>query len=218
MKKSLKIALTAFCATALVAVSVLGTLAYLTSTSGPVINTFVEGKLLDGDFLLQEHVAEQQPDGSYNLTETLTQANKYTVIPGVELPKDPSVTVELAEKVKAYLFVEVINNLPEGLIWEINSANWTPLLDEDGHQVESAAGNPIWVYNSGNAFDKTEIDGPIGIILDDKITVPKDFKPGVLTEDSGLVFNAYLCQATSFDNALQAGIACFSFVSPVPVP
>ena len=218
MKKSLKIALTAFCAAALVAVSVFGTLAYLTSTSGPVTNTFVEGKLLDGDFLLQEHVAEQQADGSYNLTEELTQANEYTVLPGVVLPKDPFVTVELAEKVKAYLFVEVINNLPEGMNWAMDSANWTALLDEDGYQVESAAGNPIYVYNDGNAFDKTEIDGPIGIILNNEITVPSNFKPEVLAEDSGLVFNAYLCQATSFESALQAGTECFGFASPVPVP
>lgn len=79
-----------------VALAVGATWAYLTAQSGPVVNTFTVGNILDKDaeFKLYEHVANKQDDGTYTLgSEIAPDGNAYTVMPGVNLPKDPTVEV-----------------------------------------------------------------------------------------------------------------------------
>ena len=66
-----------------------GTLAWLTSTTKPVVNTFTVG------------------DINIDLTETTTD---YKMIPGYTIAKDPKVTVK-ANSEKCYLFVKVTENI-----------------------------------------------------------------------------------------------------------
>ena len=217
MKKSLKITLMAICAAALVAVSVFGTLAYLTKTAEPVKNTFVNGKLLKGEFELWEHLAEPNNDGRYSLNSSAApvKANEYTVLPGVPLPKDPYVTVDLADYISAYLFVEVIDNLPEGMDWTMDGANWVQLMDGENPVLNGK--NEIWVYKVGEVTEGTPFEGKasgINIINGQTITVASTLDPESLTEGKTLEFNAYLCQATGFENALAAWNACFVVVPP----
>lgn len=91
-----------------VALAVGATYAYLTASSGPVKNTFVAGGAVkQGDLELFEHVAKKNADGSYTLDPAKkTDGNAYTVMPGVDLPKDPTVNVKAASGAY-YLFVEV---------------------------------------------------------------------------------------------------------------
>lgn len=220
MKKTTKVLLTIVCAAAIAAVSVLGTAALLTKKTGPVTNTFVNGKLLSGDFLLEESPAVQQADGTYLLDETApgVTENTYMAIPGMSLPKDPHVTVELADNIKAYLFLEVIDDLPAGACtWYINSDNWTKLVaGADSHPVLSADGNPIYVYKAGNPFGKADAADDIGIISENIVAVSSECEEGDFTADSKLEFKAYLCQAYGFDNAAEAWEACFDTIIPVP--
>ena len=55
-------------------IAVTGTLAVLfAKTSEPVVNTFTAtSQLVTGEFTLKEHIAEQQKNGSYTLTEKTT--------------------------------------------------------------------------------------------------------------------------------------------------
>ncbi len=87
MKTTKKALLFTFCAVLLVVASVLGTMAYLTS-SDTVTNTFTVGKV---KIKLDE--AKVDENGHAMEPEERVQANKYHLLPGHEYDKDPTVTV-----------------------------------------------------------------------------------------------------------------------------
>lgn len=82
MKTKSKALLLTLCAVLLVAASVLGTMAYLTSTD-TVTNTFTVGKV---EIKLDETDVTNQ-------TGSRVQANSYKLMPGTTYTKDPTVTV-----------------------------------------------------------------------------------------------------------------------------
>ena len=97
MKKS-KAILMALCAVLLVAASVMGTLAYLTSTD-TVVNTFTVGKV---EITLDE--ADVNADGTPVQGADRVDANEYHLLPGHTYAKDPIVHVD-ADSEDCYLFV-----------------------------------------------------------------------------------------------------------------
>jgi len=102
MKKVLALVL---CAILLVAGSVLGTLAYLTSTTGVVENTFTAGNV---EITLDE--AKTDEYGVVDATAGRVQGNEYKLIPGHTYAKDPTVHVD-DESEDCWLFVQVVNGL-----------------------------------------------------------------------------------------------------------
>ena len=86
MKKS-KVLLLLVCAVLLVAVSVLGTLAWLADESS-VTNTFTVGQV---DIVVNE--ADVNPDGTVIDGADRVQNNNYHLIPGKTYVKDPTMTV-----------------------------------------------------------------------------------------------------------------------------
>lgn len=97
MKTTKKALLFTFCAVLLVVASVLGTMAYLTS-SDTVTNTFTVGKV---KIKLDE--AKVNPDGNYESDHgQRTKENTYHLLPGHEYCKDPTVTI-LASSEDAYV-------------------------------------------------------------------------------------------------------------------
>lgn len=74
----------------IVGISVGGTLAWLTATSGPVTNTFTVGDI--------------------NITLTETTPASYKIVPGGEDSKDPTITV-LKNSENCYVYVTVDNNV-----------------------------------------------------------------------------------------------------------
>jgi len=134
MKNTKKALLMTLCAVMLVAASVMGTMAYLTSTTGVVTNTFTVGKV--GITLDEAKVTEYGvKDG-----DTRVMANTYKLVPGHTYVKDPTVHVE-ADSEESYLFVKLTNEITAieatATIAEQMSANWT-LVD---------ATNNIYRYN-----------------------------------------------------------------------
>lgn len=118
MKARNKILLLALCMAALIAVSVLGTMAYLTSTD-EVVNTFTVGNVkitldearvnTDGDKLYVP--ADDKETENYNgyVTEAegntiakRVKANTYKLMPGHSYTKDPTVTVKAGSE-EAYI-------------------------------------------------------------------------------------------------------------------
>lgn len=97
--------------------SVGGTLAWLAAQSNTVTNTFTSAELFanpSANFTLWEHQAVLADDGTYTLNDTEVQSNTYDILPGVDIPKDPTVDiVELEEH--AYLYIKVTGALPTGL-------------------------------------------------------------------------------------------------------
>ena len=191
-------------------IAVTGTLAVLfAKTSEPVVNTFTaagDGKLVTGDFTLKEHIAAKQNDGSYTLTDALTnntvKGNDYYVLPRTDLPKDPFITITGKTNAPAYLYVEVVDGLPSGMHYAMADC-WTRLEGVTGNN-----GGVIYVYNNGTPIDEksTGLEN-ISIIKNNTITV--DDVPGLPEgQEVELSFYAYLGQA-SVGNAAQAYVKCF---------
>lgn len=76
-----------------------------------------------GSLDLGERVATRNADGSYTLSGNPVLAstlkpnsdpvNTYRLIPGLDIPKDPHVIVANKTSIKSYLFVEIVDKLPE---------------------------------------------------------------------------------------------------------
>ena len=109
MKTKSKALLLTLCAVLLVAASVLGTMAYLTSTD-TVENTFTVGKV---KITLDE--AEVTPDGKPVTPANRVKGNEYKLMPGHTYTKDPTVTVEKGSE-SSYVRMKVTFNNASALI------------------------------------------------------------------------------------------------------
>ena len=184
-----------------VGVSVGGTLAWLTAKSDKVENTFTSAALFETpetDFTLWEHEAkDEDEDGRYVLNETEVQANEYDILPGVAIPKDPTVDIVGLQE-HAYLYITVEGTLPTGMTYEIDPDNWDELPGYDG----------VYVYCGEYAPDnviKPSVNDTftVNILKDKEITVAGDFAGS--NGASTLSFMAYMVQATgNGENAAAA--------------
>jgi hypothetical protein len=196
-RKMMKKAMMMVLALAMVCVaSVAGTLAYLSHQTGPVTNTFVIGSLFDNattDFALWEHKLANDGEGDNGVftllagENELVKRNEYkNVLPGVNVPKDPFVRVD-GLKEDAYLFLVVEDNTGDHINFTMDS-NWELYKTEtDGKQ--------IYVYAEA-ADDYTLSSDPsqrnLGILLDNTVTVDKDFAGG---SGINISFTAYIIQS-----------------------
>lgn len=187
-----------------VALAVGATWAYLTQTTGSVVNTFTVGKVLDndGDFTLNEHPIKNQDatNGVYHLDMSATPVTEVTygaVMPGVDLPKDPTVTIKAnALKADAYLFVVVDNQMASELTYNPNNV-WKQL----GTSADSkktlltldANGGKLTAGNTDNLTWK--------VLANDTVEVADEITSANL---GTLTFNAYLVQAGDFASAADA--------------
>lgn len=202
-----------------VALAVGATYAYLTASSDTVKNTFVVGgAVANGDLKLFEHVANKNADGSYTLGSDTTTSNKYTVMPGVNLPKDPTVTVEKASG-EYYLFVEVTKGsgfapvtvgekTGAPLSYNVDTTKWEKLS-----LTGKDANREVYVYcvTGASAIQSAPVSN-VKVLVNDTITVNADNDiVATLTSESAsaLTFNAYACQAAGFADAAAAFTACF---------
>lgn len=158
----------------LVLAAVGGTVAWLTDNSGPVTNTFTVG------------------DIGINLTETPDQT--YHIVPGVNIAKDPKVTVT-ANSEKCYVFVKV------------DEANWPNVMkaDNTGRKVD---------YSMASGWNKLEgVEGvdnvwyrevetsttaqEFPVLADNTVTVSGELtkaEANAITSNPTLTFTAYAVQ------------------------
>lgn len=210
-----------------VALAVGATWAYLTASSGPVKNTFVVGgAVANGDLKLFEHVANKNADGSYTLDPAKeTDSNKYIVMPGVNLPKDPTVTVEKSAGTY-YLFVMVekgsgfmSQNAP--LSYKTDSA-WEQ-LDIFKEGTTDVTNKELYVYSvttdGTTTYIQPQSDTAVshailaGIVGDPSNTIKvSDSNTALNLGDNGseLKFTAYACQSAGFANPAVAWNGAFA--------
>lgn len=153
MKTRTKALLLSLCAVLLVTVSVLGTVAYLTSTQ-TVTNTFTVGKVkitldeanVDEDYYLNGELSTKDEEGAE--MPPRDQANDYHLLPGVSYDKDPTVHVT-ADSDKCYVYVKVENKISAieaesfthndevygNISAQIASNDWLQLEDADSNAV-----------------------------------------------------------------------------------
>lgn len=187
MKTRSKALLLALCAVLLVAVSVLGTMAYLTSKTQVITNTFTVG------------------DINIELTETKPESRSAKIIPGVDIEKDPKVTVK-KDSEACWLFVEVKE---EGTF----VANKVKYSVADGWTKGDGTKIPANVYyrsvgavtaDTGFYVLAGNTDHPNGVVIvSDELT--KD-EVDTITEGNQpkLTFTAYAVQKEGIDTAAAA--------------
>lgn len=201
--------LIAACAALIITASVFGTMAYLVDSTEKVENTFVVGKLLEDstDFVLLEHQAEMATSGVYTLGATEVAKNAYTVLPGVDIPKDPFVKTTEALKLDAYVFVEVVEDKwGAALSYTVDRANWTELSGVTGPKRGK-------VYAMNGKAEAGEKLGPVYILKDDEITVTNaEFttdEQAAALYGGKLDFYGYMTQAAGFADAAAAWAGAF---------
>ena len=209
MKTKSKILLLTLCAVALVAASVLGTLAYLTSTD-TVTNTFTVGKV-------QIKLDEAEVDAMGNPVENSNgrvKANSYKLLPGHTYNKDPMVTV-LAGSESSYIKMTVtFSNAAElDAIFAPNGANMTSIFNGYDSNNWTAKGNTEDTEKNTRTYEfwyKEAVAAPTAdVALDalfDSITVPGTITGKQLETIKGMTItvNAYAIQADGFADAAEA--------------
>ena len=117
MKKS-KAILMVVCAMLLVAASVMGTLAYLTSTD-EVVNTFSVGKV---KITLDEALVGEDGKALTGADAARVKGNNYHLLPGHEYDKDPTVTVKAVSD-ESYVRMMVTVSFDQALTDELLATN-----------------------------------------------------------------------------------------------
>ena len=194
-----RIALTVCLMLVVMVASIGGTVAWLTAQTAPVVNTFTYG---DINIDLYEH----NYDASTNSLGTTEVKNveDYKIIPGVNLPKDPTVKVTKGSE-KCWLFVKVekTGTFVEGKVTYDIADGWTQLTGEGitgtvyYRQVGADAANDqtFGVLKQTTANGKT-----YAITVSDQLTKAEVNGQGNVT----LKFTAYAIQQEGFDTAEAA--------------
>ncbi len=174
--------LTVLGAIALVATTVLSTVAYLTDTE-KVTNTFTVGQV---DIKLEETVVDE--DGNVTQEKT-TEGNQYHLIPGLEYSKDPTMTV-LKDSEESYVRM---------IMTVYNAEAVSAIVNNPVHGLNDFAGlfagwdNEKWNYvgfeedkaNDTIAFEFRYHEA-VGKAEEDKVLEPlftKLVAPGTLTNE-----------------------------------
>lgn len=160
-----------------------GTIAWLTATTEPVVNTFTYGKI------------------KIQLTETT--GTEYKIIPGVNISKDPKVTVK-ADSEACWLFVKVAEEgtFVTGRVTYSIAEGWTA-LDATNHpgvyyrEVDAVTADTDFNVLAG---DTTY---PNGVVTVSENLTKEDIKD--LTENHPqLIFTAYAVQKDGINTAADA--------------
>ncbi len=168
-----------------------GTIAWLTATTEPVVNTFTYGRI------------------NIELTETKgtvdaeSKSHKFTIIPGVNISKDPKVTVK-ADSEACWLFVKVeekgtfVNGKVTYSV-KTGEGNWTSLPGESGvyyREVNAVTADKDFYVLAG---DTTYPNGVVTV--SEELT--KAEVNGITTQPT-LTFTAYAVQKDGIDTVADA--------------
>ena len=181
------------------ALSIGGTLAYLTDKTDAVTNTFTMGNV---NITLVETDTELDDDES-------DKTNDYKFVPGKEIAKDPKVTVE-ADSEACYVYVKIEENIDfaEGKTGNFNdyftyniAGDWTKLPGVDGVyymtvDATTAAAGEEWYVLAGS---QTNINGCV--------TVPGTVTKTMIDDldgDPTLTITAYAVQSEGMADANDA--------------
>ena len=211
MKTRSKALLLTLCAVLLVAATIFGTMAYLTSTD-TVTNTFTVGKV---NIKLDE--AQANPDGTLVEGAERVKANSYKLLPGHTYSKDPMVTVlggSESSYVKMTVTFSKANELdaifaPDGadmlkIFNGYDAANWIA----KGNTKDATANTRTYEFWYKEAIAAPTADVALDALFD-SITVPGEITNEQLATIEGMTItvNAYAIQADGFADADAAWAA-----------
>lgn len=177
-----------------IAMSVAGTYAYLTSQDS-VTNTFTVGNVA---ITLDE--AKANTDGSLVAGADRVKANTYKLLPGHTYTKDPIIHVDAASE-NCYLFVKVENEIAaiEGannVASQMTANGWVAVEGETG----------VYAYTVNNALTAVEAGGDVNVF--GTLTIADTVTNAVLAgyANKTITVTAYAIQADGFDGKTAADI------------
>lgn len=189
------------CAVLLVCLSVGATLAYLTSASETVTNTFTVGKVIID---LDEAPVDANGDAT---TGDRVKQNSYKLLPGHEYDKDPTIHVD-DESEDCYVYVEIVNEIAaiedsaNTIADQMTTLGWKAISGETNifyKEEVYSAGDDIVVFNTfkiaGDDIDNTTL---------------ADY------EGKTIVVKAYAIQKDGFNSATEAWTAAKSELTLLP--
>lgn len=155
-------------------------------------------------FTLTETQAVRQTDGSYILSGEQVTQNTYILMPGVDVPKDPKITITGKTTVPAYLYVEICPDLPATVTYGI-MPHWKALGIKGPH------GGDVYVYAYPDGtviiLDGTVKDLTIRILDKDTLYVSDQLDRGTTAT---MTFYGYMAQQVSaYANATETFTANF---------
>ena len=165
-------------------ISIGGTIAWLTDSTGPVTNTFTVG------------------DINIDLVETGMddkRAQTFNIVPGVDISKDPVVKVQ-KDSEKCYLFVKV------------EESNWPNAVNEDGtkkvsYSIDDSAWTALGEGYTGVYYcvvESKNVDQSFAVLKDNTVKVDSSLtksEANEITTNPTLVFTAYACQFEKFEDS-----------------
>ncbi len=192
MKTRNKALVLSLSAVLLVGASVFGTMAYLTSQTDVVENTFTVGKVAITLDEAKVDLYGAEEDGEARVTE-----NEYKLIPGHEYVKDPTVHVDEHSE-ESWLFVKVVNGISDieaetnTIASQMKAKGWTPVDDEAN----------VYAY-------KETVKANDDVVVFEKFAVKGDADQAQLEEnaDDKITIHAYAVQKDGFDTAAAAWAA-----------
>ena len=191
-----KILIVSLSVLALLFTAINGTIAWLTSKSETVTNTFTYG-----DINISLNETDTKDDDNLN-------TNTYEMVPGNEITKDPIITVD-ANSEDCYLFVQIdkSENFDQYLTYTV-ADGWTLLEGYENVYYQEVSKN-----TSNQDFN---------VIKDNKVTVKEDVTKGMLnaldkegTENyPTLSVTAYAVQHDSEIEAIDTALEAWNLINP----
>lgn len=221
MKKFAKVMAVLMCAALLVCGSIFGTLAYLTSQTPTLTNTFTVGSVSISlsECLVDNTGKKVTGTGAGRVSTT----QEYKLVPGGEYDKDPTIHVNYGSE-KCYLYARINNEIGAGnadptkdsTVDQLAANGWTKLVDVTS--TES-----IWYYSGKSATltptlaaDQYDSEGYLGLGEHGKdyVLFTKIYINPAITDMTGLSgkkieITAYAVQQEGFANAEAAWNATF---------
>ena len=177
--------------TLMLGVGVGGTAAWLAAKTTAVTNTFTYG---DIKLRLEEHI---NGINGATTTEGLTDLK---LVPGVNVKKDPFVTVESgSEKCCAYVIVEEKNWPATDVTYAIDDAVW--------QEITNASGVPAGakLYGTKTLVDASLTPRTLNVLKGEQVVVATSLKKTTTpTAQPQLIFTAYAIQEGSWISAEDA--------------
>ena len=190
MKTKNKALLLTLCAVLLVAASVMGTMAYLTSRDA-VVNTFSVGSI-------SMSLDEQDVDNSTAGENDRDKANAYHLLPGHTYVKDPIIHIDAASE-DAWIFVKVENGISA---YEAATADgYTSIADQITANGWTALDGVTGVYYK--EYTKGQNDKDLEVFAEFKVATNADEVDGwanITADTHKINVTGYAVQMDRFEN------------------
>ena len=178
--------------TLLIGCAIGGTVAWLTDKTDAVVNTFTYGDI-NIDLFEHNYVASSNTLG----TTEVKKVEDYKIIPGVNLPKDPTVRVKAGSEA-CWLFIKVEQTgtfVQDKVTYSVKTGEdgWTALNNQPG----------VYYREVGAVTQNTTFN----ILTNNQVTVSENLTKENIKDITGnqvLKFTAYAVQKDGFDTAAAA--------------